>query len=382
MASPGGVVVTPQDFEFGSIGSGLTLESGRDFGPVRVRYETYGELDSKRENAILLLHAFSGDAHAAGIHAANDPRPGWWDAMVGPGKAFDTSRYFVICSNVIGGCQGSSGPASIDPATGEPYSLSFPVVTIEDMVNVQKRLVEHLGIERLLAVAGGSMGGMQALQWAVSHPDSVAGVIVIASTARLSAQGIAFNAVGRNAITSDPLWNGGNYYGRPTPDRGLSIARMIGHITYLSDASMHDRFGRRLQERSGFGFDFDDQFEVESYLEHKGGSFVDRFDANTYIYLSKAIDYFDLAGKYGSLDAAFDRCTSKFLVVSFTTDWLYPSYQSKEIVVALMRKQKDVSYVELDCPFGHDSFLLETERQGPMITSFLTTVYDDVRSNA
>jgi homoserine O-acetyltransferase len=250
------------------------------------------------------------------------------------------------------------------------------------MVRAQRELIRYLGIRRLLAVAGGSMGGMQALQWAVSFPHDVTAAIVLATTSRLSAQGIAFNAVGRNAIMSDPAWNHGNYYGQTGPVRGLSIARMIGHITYLSDESMHNRFGRRLQERSDFAFDFADQFEVESYLEYKGGSFVDRFDANTYVYLSKAIDYFDLGAKYGSLDEAFGECLSKFLVVSFTTDWLYPSYQSKEIVVALMRQGKDVSYVELDCPFGHDSFLLETERQGPMISSFLDTVYSDVRSEA
>jgi len=380
MAPPDALIVTPRDYLFGTESDGLALESGRELGPVAIRYETYGDLDEKRQNAILLLHAFSGDAHAAGYLGPEDTRPGWWDSMVGPGKAFDTDRYCVICSNVLGGCRGSTGPGSTDPRTGKPYGLTFPVLTMEDMVNAQHRLVSHLGIDRLLAVAGGSMGGMQALQWSVSYPNDVAGAIVLASTARLSAQGIAFNAVGRNAIMSDPLWNGGNYYGRDTPDRGLSIARMVGHITYLSDGAMHERFGRRLQERADFGFDFNDQFEVESYLEYKGGTFVDRFDANTYIYLSKAIDYFDLGGKYGGLDAAFADCRSKFLVVSFTSDWLYPSYQSKEMVVALMRQEKDVSYVEIDCPFGHDSFLLETERQGPMISSFLETVYTDVQS--
>ena len=380
MAPPTALIVTPQDYLFGTESNGLVLESGRELGPVTIRYETYGNLDEKRQNAILLLHAFSGDAHAAGYHGPDDAQPGWWDSMIGPGKAFDTDQYYVICSNVLGGCRGSTGPGSTDPLTGRPYGLTFPVVTMEDMVNAQQRLVSHLGIDCLLAAAGGSMGGMQAIQWSVSYPDKVAGVIVIASTARLSAQGIAFNAVGRNAIMSDPLWNGGDYYGRDTPDRGLSIARMVGHITYLSDGAMHERFGRRLQERTDFGFDFNDQFEVESYLEYKGGTFVDRFDANTYIYLSKALDYFDLGGKYGGLDAAFADCRSKFLVVSFTSDWLYPSYQSKEMVVALMRQEKDVSYVEIDCPFGHDSFLLETERQGPMISSFLETVYTDVQS--
>ncbi len=380
MAPPNALIVTPQDYLFGTDGNGLVLEGGRQLGPVTIRYETYGNLDEKRQNAILLLHAFSGDAHAAGYHGPDDAHPGWWDSMIGPGRAFDTDRYYVICSNVLGGCRGSTGPGSTDPLTGRPYGLTFPVVTMEDMVNAQQRLIAYLGIDRLLAVAGGSMGGMQAIQWSVSYPNNVAGVIVLASTTRLNAQGIAFNAVGRNAIMSDPLWNGGDYYGRDTPDRGLSIARMVGHITYLSDGAMHERFGRRLQERTGFGFDFNDQFEVESYLEYKGGTFVDRFDANTYIYLSKAIDYFDLGGKYGGLDTAFADCRSKFLVVSFTSDWLYPSYQSKEMVVALMRREKDVSYVEIDCPFGHDSFLLETERQGPMISSFLETVYTDVQS--
>ncbi|TVQ27818.1 MAG: homoserine O-acetyltransferase [Spirochaetaceae bacterium] len=366
-------IVIPKEFEFGSDDDVLVLESGRPFGPITVRYETYGTLDKAASNAVLLLHAFSGDAHAAGYLSGEESRPGWWDSMVGPGKPFDTDRYFVICSNVLGGCRGTTGPGSIDPASGAPYGLSFPVVTIGDMVNVQERLVTRLGIKRLLAVAGGSMGGMQALQWTVSYPARVASAIILATTARPSAQAIAFNAVGRNAIMSDPRWRGGAYYGHEPPARGLAIARMVGHITYLSDASMHAKFGRRLQERDEFGFDFSDQFEVESYLEYKGGTFVDRFDANSYIYLSKAIDYFDLEGKYGSLERAFANAVSKFLVVSYTSDWLYPSYQSKEIVVALMRQEKDVSYTEIDSPFGHDSFLIETERQGRMISSFLQT---------
>ena len=378
MENPGVGIVTPSELTFAGPGEEpLILESGRRFGPVTVRYEAYGTLNADRSNAVLILHAFSGDAHAAGRHLETDRRPGWWDSMIGPGQAFDTARYYVICSNVLGGCQGTTGPGSIDPATGKPYGLAFPVVTMEDMVNVQYRLLKHLGISRLLAVAGGSMGGMQALQWAISYPQAVAGVIMLASTARLSAQGIAFNAVGRNAIMSDPRWNRGDYYGKEPPARGLAIARMIGHITYLSDASMHEKFGRRLQQREQFGFDFSDQFEVESYLEYQGGSFVDRFDANTYIYLSKAIDYFDLGDKYGSLELAFERTSSKMLIVSYTSDWLYPTYQAKEIVVALMRRQKDVSYTELDCPYGHDSFLLETDRQGPLITSFLRTVGRD-----
>jgi homoserine O-acetyltransferase len=364
-------IVEPQDILVADEADPIVLESGRSFAPVSVRFETYGRLNADASNAILLLHAFSGDAHAAGRHSESDRHPGWWDTMVGPGRAFDTNRYFVICSNVIGGCQGTTGPGSTNPETGRPYGLAFPVITVADMVAVQHRLISKLGISRLRAVAGGSMGGMQALEWAVSFPDSVERVIVLASTPRLSAQGIAFNAVGRNAIMSDERWQNGDYYGKEPPARGLSIARMVGHITYLSDESMHNKFGRRLQERESFGFDLADQFEVESYLEYKGGSFVDRFDANTYIYLSKAIDYFDLAGKYGSLEDAFRHSHNKFLIVSYSSDWLYPSYQSKEVVVALMRLQRDVSYTELDCPYGHDSFLLETERQTPLIRSFL-----------
>lgn len=368
-------VVIPQEYTFGSVGKGVRLDSGKDFGPVTVRYETYGKLNTDRSNAILVLHAFSGDAHVAGLHTPQDRHRGWWDAMVGPLKAFDTSKYFVICSNVLGGCQGTTGPGSINPETGAPYALTFPVITIHDMVEVQRILLDHLGIKRVLAVVGGSMGGMQALDWAVSYPDRVESAIVLASTARLTAQGIAFNAVGRNAITSDALWNNGEYYGKEAPARGLSIARMVGHITYLSDESMGLKFGRKLRERAEYGFDFNDQFEVESYLEHQGGKFVDRFDANSYIYLSKAMDYYDLGERHGGLDAAFAQCKSKFLVVSFTSDWLYPSYQSKEMVFSLMRNGKDVSYIELNCPFGHDSFLLETDRQTGILSSFLETVY-------
>lgn len=368
-------LVTPQDYTFGAKNSGIVLDSGKEFGPINVRYETYGTLDAQAGNAILLLHAFSGDAHAAGYHTEEDRHPGWWDAMVGPGKPFDTNKYFIICSNVLGGCQGTTGPGSIDPETGEPYALTFPVVTINDMVKVQARLLDYLGIERLLAVAGGSMGGMQALEWAVTYPERVRSAIILASTARLTAQSIAFNAVGRNAIMSDSRWNGGNYYGSEVPSHGLAIARMIGHITYLSDESMGMKFGRRLQERTVYGFDFSDQFQVESYLEYQGNKFVDRFDANSFIYLSKAMDYYDLGERYGGLEEAFANTKSKFLVVSFSSDWLYPPPQSKELVFAMMKQGKDVSYTELSAPYGHDSFLLETERQGRLISSFLETVY-------
>lgn len=369
-------IVQEQDLLFGPPGDGVLLENGRSFGPVTVRYETYGSLNAERSNAVLILHAFTGDAHAAGYHTPESKHPGWWDDMIGPGKPFDTRKYFVICSNVLGGCRGTTGPSSIDPETGKPFGLSFPVITIRDMVNVQKRLVEHLGIQRLLAVAGGSMGGMQALEWSVAYPEMVASSIVLASTARLTAQGIAFNAVGRNAIMSDARFQSGNYYEAELPAQGLSIARMVGHITYLSDESMGMKFGRKLQERAAYGFDFADQFQVESYLEYQGDKFVDRFDANSYIYLSKAMDYYDLGERYGGLEQAAARISAKVLVISFTSDWLYPPYQAKEIVFALMKAEKDVSYTELNSPYGHDSFLLETERQGRIISSFLGSAYE------
>lgn len=368
-------IVKPQDFTFGTANDPLILESRKTIFPVTVRYETYGTLNKEKSNAILILHAFSGDAHVAGYKSPLDRHPGWWDSMVGPGKPFDTDTYFIICSNVLGGCQGTTGPSSLNPETQEPYALSFPLITIGDMVKVQSYLIDYLGIYQLLCVTGGSMGGMQALEWAIAYPERVRSAIVIASTPRLTAQGIAFNAVGRNAITSDPNWNKGNYYGKSIPSRGLAIARMIGHITYLSEQSMHEKFGRRLQNREQYEFNFDDQFAVESYLEYQGDKFVERFDANSYIYLSKAMDYFNLDEKYGSLQAAFRRTLAKFLLISFTSDWLYPPSQSKEMVFTLMKEGKDVSYAELDCPYGHDSFLIETERQGNLIASFLETVY-------
>lgn len=366
------LLVSPHDL---TLSDGVTLDSGRRLAPITVRYETYGELNDARNNAVLIVHAFSGDAHAAGYHPGAR-HPGWWDNMVGPGKTFDTHRYFVICSNVLGGCQGTTGPGSIHPDTGRPYALSFPVVTINDMVKVQKRLIDHLGIERLLSVAGGSMGGMQALEWAVTYPESVTTAIVLASTSRLTAQGIAFDAVGRNAIMSDPRWKNGDYYDHEPPVRGLSIARMLGHITYLSDESMGMKFGRKLQERRHFEFDFADQFAVESYLEYQGDKFVDRFDANSYIYLTKAMDYYDISDRFDSLEAAFSQGASKYLVISFTSDWLYPPYQSKEMVFAMMKAGKDVSYAELSSPYGHDSFLLETERQGEIIAGFLEAAFE------
>ena len=349
----------------------MTLECGRTLGPITLAYETYGELNEARDNAILVVHALSGDAHAAGYHHARDKQPGWWDIMIGPGKGFDTRKYFLICSNIIGGCKGSTGPSSIDPCTGRPYGLSFPMVTVRDWVDTQKVLIDHLGIKRLLGVVGGSTGGMQVLQWVVSYPDRVRLAIPIATTSKLSAQAIAFNEVGRLAIQSDPNWREGDYYGKAVPRRGLSIARMIGHITYLSDRSMHQKFGRRLQDKSDYGYDFRTDFQVESYLRYKGNHFVNRFDANSYLYITKAMDYFDLTQAYGSLEKAFAECKTRFLVISFSSDWLFPTYQSKEIISALRRVHADAIFTEIQTDYGHDAFLLESQQLSSLITNFL-----------
>lgn len=354
---------------------GLILEGGQTLGEIEVAYEAYGTLSPAGDNAVLILHAFSGDAHAAGYHSPEDRYPGWWDSMIGPGKPFDTNKYYIICSNVLGGCQGTTGPGSLNPKTGRPYGMEFPPVTIGDMVTVQKRLLDQLGIPRLLAAAGGSMGGMQVLEWAIRYPDFLQSALFLASTSRITPQGIAFNAVGRNAIMSDPAWEGGNYYGGPLPARGLSIARMVGHITYLSEESMKQKFGRRLQQREHYGYDHEDLFAVESYLKYQGAKFVERFDANSYIYISKAIDYFDLTESYGSLDKALQGCRSKFLVISYSSDWLFPPEQSREVVAALTRCGKEVTALEIDAPYGHDSFLLETERQGRLIKAFLENAH-------
>jgi homoserine O-acetyltransferase len=351
----------------------FVLESGAMISPVTLAYETYGQLNADRSNAILICHALSGGAHAAGYHSAADPQPGWWDDCIGPGKAFDTDRYFVICSNVLGGCYGSSGPASINPATGRPYGLAFPVVTVGDMVNAQVRLIDHLGIDRLLAVAGGSMGGMQVLAWAAHHPQRIQAALPIATTARHSPMLIAFSEVGRQAIYADPAWNRGEYYeSGHKPDAGLAVARMVGHITYLSEQSMHDKFGRRLQGRERFGYDFQTEFEIESYLAYNGQKFTRRFDANCYLYITKAMDYFDLAAPDGSLPAAFAGSAHvSFLVVSFTSDWLYPSYHSKELVSALTAAGADVTYLDIQSTWGHDAFLLEVDTMTDLLRGFL-----------
>jgi homoserine O-acetyltransferase/O-succinyltransferase len=364
------VIVTPQFFHHHVP---LLLTSGTTLSGFTLAYETYGTLNQDRSNAILICHAWSGDAHIAGFHA-DDDRPGWWDDAVGPGKAFDTNKYFVICSNTLGGCAGSTGPSSINPATGAPYALTFPIITIADMVEAQRLMLDSLGIEKLLSVTGGSMGGMQALQWTVSYPDRVRSAIVLASTARLSPQTIALNEVPRQAIYADPNWNRGDYYGATPPNAGLAVARMIGHITFLSDESMREKFGRRLQKQSEYGYTFETEFEVESYLRYRGESFTKRFDANSFLYLSKAMDYFDLSYGKASLAAAFEKTTSPFLVLSYTSDWLYPSWQSKELVRALLRNGSDVTYVDIASNYGHDAFLLEVERLGELARDFLKRV--------
>lgn len=358
--------------EYYNLDKTITLESGKTLSNVKVAYETYGTLNENKDNAILICHALTADAHAAGYHSKEDRKAGWWDTMIGPDKAFDTNKYFVICSNVLGGCMGTTGPNSINPETGHEYGHSFPVITVEDMVKVEHELIDYLNIKKLVAV-GGSMGGMQAIEWSINYPEYVKSVIIIAAAARLSAQGIAFNAVGRNAILTDPDFNNGDYYDKKHPENGLSIARMIGHITYLSEQAMHNKFGRNFKEDKP-NFDFGVDFQVESYLDYQGRIFVDRFDANSYLYVTKAVDYYDPIEKYGSLENAFNRTNANFLVISFTTDWLFTPKQAKEIVSALIKKNKKVSYVELDSPCGHDAFLIEWEKQTRIIKSFLSEV--------
>ena len=339
---------------------------------LTVAYETYGRLNATGDNAILLCHALSGDAHAAGYHSAQDTRPGWWDTMVGPGKAFDTTRCYVICANVLGGCQGTTGPTSINPATGRRYGGDFPIVTIGDMVRTQALLLDHLGVTQLAAVAGGSMGGMQALHWAVHNPERVRRVVVLASCARLTAQALAFNEVGRQAIMGDPRWRGGHYHPSDPPAGGLAAARMIGHLTYLSAVGMEQRFGRRLQERQTPSFSFEADFQVESYLRHQGQSFVSRFDPNSYLYITRAMDYFDLGQGFASLAQALAQTRAEFFVASVDTDWLYPTAQAREIVEALTTAGRPPRFVEISSPHGHDAFLIEHAMLTPRIREFLT----------
>ena len=348
------------------------LVSGKTLTDVTLAYETYGKLSADKSNAILVCHSLTGDAHAAGWHE-NDKKPGWWDTLIGPGKALDTDRYFVICSNVLGGCKGSTGPSSINPETGKQYGLDFPVITIEDMVNAQKVLLDNFDIHRLFAVMGGSMGGVQVLQWTTSYPNMVAKAIAIATTARSSPQQIAFNEVARIAIVSDQKWNNGNYYSEEPPVHGLALARMISHITYLSDDSMHQKFGRRLQNKNNYDFDLGFDFEVESYLHYQGQSFTKRFDANSYLYITKALDYFDLS-RNSSLKEGLRDVKAKFLVITVSSDWLYPPYQSRELVDALNVNNKEVTYREIESSYGHDAFLLESGQLNYIVSNFLSQV--------
>ena len=418
---PGEVgLVTPQDFVSNEP---FTFDSGQVLPGFTLRYETYGRLNAARDNVVVVCHALSGDHHCAGIHTLNDRKPGWWNNLIGPGKAVDTNRFFVLCANCLGGCQGSTGPSSINPATGRAYGITFPFVTIRDMVRAQKRLLDSLGIPSIYAVVGGSMGGMQVLQWGIEYPAFVKRLLPMATTSRESAQAIGFNEVGRQAIMQDPGWNHGDYPRNGGPRIGLAIARMMAHITYLSDASMDRKFGRRRYARGQKGetrnpqpeagglkadevnqivenaaksgastvqplnsisqlstlnsqpsvgsYSFDVQFEVESYLRYQGESFINRFDANTYLYITRAIDHFDLAAAYGSLEQAFAAVQAETLVIGFTSDWLFPPEQNRAITLALLRAGKRASYAELSTDLGHDSFLLESEQLYTLVRNFL-----------
>jgi homoserine O-acetyltransferase len=350
----------------------LKLDAGVELAPFQIAYQTYGTLNSARSNAVLICHALTGDQHAANVHPVTG-KPGWWETMVGPGKPIDTDRYFVICPNVVGACMGTTGPASINNKIGRPYGLDFPVVTIRDMVRAQAMLLDHLGIETLFAVAGGSMGAMQVLQWAVTYPERVFAALPVAGATRHSAQNIAFHEVGRQAVMADPEWCGGRYLAEGTnPRRGLAVARMAAHITYLSDAALHRKFGRRFQDRAMPTFSFDADFEVESYLRHQGSSFVERFDANSYLYLTRAMDYFDLAADYdGVLAEAFRGTKTRFCVVSFTSDWLFPTPESRAIVHALNASSARVSFAEIVTDKGHDAFLLDEPELFAIVRGFL-----------
>jgi homoserine O-acetyltransferase/O-succinyltransferase len=356
-----------------SFNTELQLESGRLLGPITLAYETYGQLNRDKSNAILVAHAWTGDAHAAGRNSAEDRKPGWWDEMIGPGKVLDTDRFFVICSNVIGSCKGSTGPSSLNPRTKRPYNLTFPVLMVRDMVRAQQLLIDHLGIDTLLCVIGGSMGAMQALEWAVLYPRRVHSIIPIAGTGRTSPMAISLNALARQAIFNDPMWKKGNYKPDHPPASGLALARAIGHISFLSDASMHLKFGRRFSVRDGM-FDFFGQFEIERYLEYNGANFVERFDTNSFLYLAKALDLYDVAWNFDSREQALSQMTASSLWFAFTSDWLYPPNQTEEVVEILRKLDKPVDYHLIDSDYGHDSFLVEPEKFTPYVVAFLDRI--------
>jgi homoserine O-acetyltransferase len=372
-------IVKTKIFHFAEPPDEMILSNGLRLGPIDVAYETYGSLSEKKDNAILVFHALSGDAHAAGYNSPDERKPGWWDIMIGPLKPMDTLKYYVICANVIGGCKGSTGPSSINPRTGKPYGISFPIISIKDMVIAQKKLLDFLGIKKLYCIIGGSMGGMQALQWLVTYPDTAKRAMIIATSPKHTAQEIAFNSVGRYAIVTDPSWNNGNYYGKSLPKTGLSVARMIGHITYLSEEAMTKKFGRKtIESKTGkeeFGqfADFTKEFEVENYLQYQGESFIKRFDANSYLYITKAIDNFDASEGYSGLAEALKEVKAKCFVLSFTSDWLYPKEQSLKIVRALKINGIDTSYTNFESSFGHDAFLIDDERLKQIFKGFLTS---------
>ena len=355
----------------------LRLDCGVELSNFSVAYETYGQLNDTKSNAILVCHALTGDQYVAGRHPITG-KPGWWELVIGPGKVIDTNRFYVICSNILGGCMGTTGPREINPATGQIWGLSFPVITISDMVRAQALLLDHLGIDQLFCVTGGSMGGMQVLEWAAEYPERVFSAVPIATAAHHSAQNIAFHEVGRQAIMADPDWRGGEYFRLASnPNRGLAIARMVAHVTYLSEPALHKKFGRQLQDRDAVTYGFEADFQVESYLRHQGSTFVDRFDANAYLYITRAMDYFDLAERYGGVLAeAFRDSSTRFCVISFTSDWLYPTTESRRIVHALNAVAANVSFVEIESDMGHDAFLLDLPEFWQVLSGFLDGAAD------
>jgi homoserine O-acetyltransferase len=363
-------IVQKRSFSFGKPPDEMALDNGRTLGPITLVYETYGTLNADHSNAILIETGLTADSHAAGYYSPKDKYPGWWDDLIGPDKAFDTDKYFIICSNVIGGCMGSTGPASIYPITGKPFGMLFPVITIRDMVRAQRYLIDHLGIKQLLAVTGGSMGGLQALEWSRTFPDRIRSIVPISCSAHLTAQGIAFNEIGRQTIMAEPNWNKGNYYDKTVPTYGLAIARMIGHLTYLSEEKLQHRFGRKMVDSEIIKADGADQFEVESYLHHKGHTFVDRFDANSYLYITRAIDLFDLSEE-GDLGKGLMKINTKSLFITMSSDWLFPPSETIALVEELRKQKKQADYVEIKTFHGHDGFLLETEAMTPPIKKFL-----------